>query len=55
VALGGPGVVIAPNPDRPDPVVATAWTAKRTCESVDVDALQEFVDERAGRGPDAEG
>jgi hypothetical protein len=51
-ALGGPGVVVAPNPDLPDLVVATAWTYKRTCSGVDVDALQEFVDERAGNGPE---
>ena len=50
--LGGAGVVVAPNPDLPDPIVATAWTAKRTCRSVDVEALQEFVDERAGKGPE---
>lgn len=50
--LAGPGVVVAPNPDLPDPVVATAWTYKRTCGSVDVDALQDFVDQRAGKGPE---
>jgi hypothetical protein len=50
-ALGGPGVVVAPNPDLPDLVVATAWTYKRTCSAVDADALQEFVDDRAGKGP----
>ncbi|MGH9275923.1 MAG: DUF3105 domain-containing protein [Acidimicrobiales bacterium] len=49
-ALGGPGVVVAPNPDLPAPVVATAWTYKRTCEAVDVAALQEFIDERVGKG-----
>src|SRR5688500_5972493 len=32
--LAGPGVVVAPNPDLPAPVVATAWTYKRTCEAV---------------------
>jgi hypothetical protein len=51
-ALAAPGVVIAPNPDLPAPVVATAWTYKRTCDDVDVAALQEFVDERSGKGPD---
>lgn len=49
--LAGDGVVVAPNPDLPEPVVATAWLFKRTCEAVDVDALQEFVDERIGNGP----
>jgi len=51
-ALAGEDVVIAPNPDLPAPVVATAWLYKRTCESVDADALQEFIDERRGKGPD---
>lgn len=52
-ALAAPGVVVAPNPDLPAPVVATAWTYKRTCDSVDVAALQEFIDERSGKGPDS--
>lgn len=51
-ALGREGVVIAPNPDLPDPVVATAWTYKRACDAVDPVALQEFVDERSGKGPE---
>jgi hypothetical protein len=51
-ALGGPGVVVAPNPDLPALVVATAWTYKRTCDAVDVAALREFVEERSGKGPD---
>jgi len=50
--LAGDGVVVAPNPDLPSPVVATAWVYKRTCDSVDVEALQEFIDERRGKGPD---
>lgn len=50
--LAGPGVVVAPNPDLPDPVVATAWTYKQTCATVDVDALAEFVAERSGKGPE---
>lgn len=51
--LAGPGVVVAPNPDLDDPVVATAWLFKRTCDAVDVAALQAFVDERVGNGPDS--
>lgn len=45
-------VVIAPNPDLPDPIVVTAWTYKRTCEAVDLDAIQQFIDERVGKGPE---
>lgn len=50
--LAGPDVVVAPNPDLPAPVVATAWTYKRTCEAVDVASLEEFIAERAGKGPE---
>ncbi len=50
--LGREGVVIAPNPDLPAPVVATAWTYKRTCDAVDTAALQEFIEERLGKGPE---
>lgn len=51
-ALAGDQVVVAPNPDLPDLVVATAWVYKRTCGSVDVAALEEFVTERVGQGPE---
>lgn len=51
-SLAATGVVIAPAPDLPDPVVATAWVHKRSCAEVDVDALQAFVDERLGKGVD---
>jgi hypothetical protein len=51
--LAGPGVVVAVNADLPKPVVATAWTTKRTCSAVDVPALREFISERAGKGPDS--
>ena len=50
--LAGERVVVAPNPDLPDPIVATAWVYKRTCSAVDAAALQEFIDERAGNGPE---
>lgn len=51
-ALAGSGVVVAPNPDLPSPVVATAWTYKLRCTSVDVTALRRFIDQRAGKGPE---
>lgn len=53
-ALAGNGVVVAPNPDLPAPVVATAWLAKRTCDEVDVEALSQFIDEHLGLGPDGD-
>lgn len=52
--LAAAGIVIAPNPDLPASVVATAWTYKRTCTSVDLTALEEFIDERLGKGPEGE-
>lgn len=51
-ALAGGDVIVAPNPDLPAPVVATAWTYKRTCSEVDIDALEAFATERAGNGPE---
>jgi hypothetical protein len=53
-ALAADGVVVAPSPDLPAPVVATAWVHKRTCETVDADALQAFIEERTGKGPEDE-
>jgi hypothetical protein len=50
--LAGDGVVVAPNPDLPAPVVATAWLFKRTCDDVDVDAIEAFIAERKGKGPE---
>lgn len=51
--LAGDQVVVAPNPDLPVPVVATAWLAKQRCERVDVEALRQFVDDHVGRDPEA--
>ncbi|MGQ0433975.1 MAG: DUF3105 domain-containing protein [Microthrixaceae bacterium] len=50
--LAAPGVVVAPNPDLPAAVVATAWTHARRCSSLDVDALRAFIRDRVGKGPD---
>jgi hypothetical protein len=50
--LAGDRVVVAPNPDLDAPVVATAWLFARRCDSVDTAALQAFVDERVGHGPE---
>ena len=49
-ALAGYGVVVAPNPDLPAPVVATAWVVKQTCDSADIDELERFVDAHWGDG-----
>jgi drug/metabolite transporter (DMT)-like permease len=49
--LAGPDVVVAPNPELPDRVVATAWLFKLTCDEVVVDELRAFVDDHVGRGP----
>jgi hypothetical protein len=51
-ALAGRRVVVAPNADLAAPVVATAWLYKQTCDDVDVDALEAFIAERSGKGPE---
>ena len=51
-ALAGERVTVAPNPDLNEPVVATAWVFKQSCGAVDVGELQQFMDERIGKGPD---
>lgn len=51
-ALAGDRVVVAPNPDLPSAVVATAWTHVRRCTDVDVGALRAFIRDRAGKGPE---
>lgn len=50
--LAAERVVVAPNPELADPVVATAWLAKRTCDELDLEALRQFVDQRLGQGPE---
>jgi hypothetical protein len=50
--LGGDQVVVAPNHDLPDPVVATAWTYKLTCSAVDVPAVERFIHDHAGAAVD---
>jgi hypothetical protein len=47
-AFAGPQVVVAPNPDLPSPVVATAWTYKLQCDALDVDAVETFIADHAG-------
>lgn len=51
-SVAGSRVVVAPNPGLADPVVATAWTYKLTCADVDVEALEEFISARSGKGPE---
>lgn len=49
--LGSEVVVVAPNPDLPDPVVLTAWITKQTCSGVDLDTAESFIEDQQGRGP----
>lgn len=51
-ALAGPTVLVAPNPDLPDRVVATAWRNRLTCSSVDTAALGDFIAAHAGKTAD---
>jgi hypothetical protein len=45
-----PEVLVAPNPDLPSPVVATAWRHKLECSEIDLADLRDFVDSYAGQG-----
>lgn len=45
--LEGPRVVVAPNPELPDPVVASAWLALQRCDRVDAAALSRFAHDHA--------
>jgi hypothetical protein len=49
--LAGDGIVVAPGVDLPAPVVATAWTWKLTCDQLDIDALDEFIETRRSAAP----
>lgn len=42
-ALAGGKVTVAPHPELPERVVATAWTRKLVCRSVDIEALRRFA------------
>jgi hypothetical protein len=55
VRLAEDGVVIAPDPDLPDPVVATAWQTKQRCQGVALDTLTAFISDQGGQGPAAAG
>lgn len=49
--LAGDQVVVAPNPDLPAAVVATAWRHRLVCRRVDEQALRSFIAEHRGKGP----
>ena len=53
--LAGDKVVVAPNPDLPDRVVATAWLNKQMCSAVDVPELRGFIRNHQGKGPGTDG
>ena len=53
-SLAAADVVVAPNPELPAPVVATAWRHRLVCESAGedaVDAVERFVTDHLGGGP----
>jgi hypothetical protein len=49
--LAGDLVNVAPNPELPAAVIATAWQHKLECTGPDVDALRGFIDDRVGKAP----
>jgi drug/metabolite transporter (DMT)-like permease len=54
-AIAGDKVVVAPNPELPERVVATAWLFKQRCSRVDAAVLRGFAAEHAGKGPGTDG
>lgn len=48
----GSGVILNPNPDAPEAIAMAAWTHTQTCESYRELAVQGFIDERCGNGPE---
>ena len=50
-ALGGPLVVVAPNPALPTRVVASAWRNRQQCPTVEEGALGRFIAAHAGKTP----
>jgi hypothetical protein len=48
-------VVVAPNANLPDRVVATAWLTKQICSDVDTATLRGFIRQHVGQGPGADG
>jgi hypothetical protein len=53
--IAGRDVLVMPNPDLAEPVVATAWAATMRCTAVDPADLQAFIDAVAGRNPEGHG
>lgn len=53
--LGSDSVVVAPDADLPEAVVATAWATKQSCDGLDIDTLASFVEDHSGSGPGAPG
>ncbi|MGH9247201.1 MAG: EamA family transporter [Acidimicrobiales bacterium] len=49
LVVSGPSVVVAPNPDLREPIVATAWRHKLECSEASVDELRDFIDTHAGQ------
>jgi hypothetical protein len=54
-SLAGGPVAVAPNPDLPAPIVATAWLHSLACTSPDLDVLAGFVEAHRGRAPGTDG
>lgn len=50
-ALAADDVVVAPNPDLPSPVVATAWQHRLECAGAGPAAVEAFVARHRGGGP----
>ncbi len=47
-----PDIIVAEREGMPVPVAATAWGQRLLCEQVEPDALDRFVEEHVGNGPE---
>lgn len=48
------GAVVTPGEDLPAPVVVTAWTWKLSCDALDEDRIERFIEERPSGAPGAD-
>lgn len=51
----GSEVVVARNSGLPSPIVLTSWTRKQECDGLDTEAIDRFIGENVGNGPEQDG
>lgn len=51
LSLADDQTVVAPGSDLPAAVIATAWTWKLSCDTIDVEQIKRFASERRTAAP----